>query len=69
MHQIAEYASHQETRQIGQVFGYEHYVMDGNYLNTLKVRVSRKKGTRRYKRFIEDVYTTWMLSDTATETV
>jgi hypothetical protein len=66
MLKIGDYALHQKTGQIGQVFGYGHQVMDGIYLTTLKVKVSKKKGTRRYKRFMEDVYTTWMPTQTVT---
>ncbi len=51
---IGDYALHQITGQIGQVFGYGHQVIDGVYITTLKVRVSKHKGTRRQSRFVED---------------
>ncbi|MBE8999365.1 MULTISPECIES: hypothetical protein [unclassified Nostoc] len=60
---IGDYALHQRTGQIGQVFGYGHEVMDGVYITTLKVRVSKHKGTRRQSRFLEDAYSRWILAE------
>ncbi|MBE8987176.1 hypothetical protein [Nostoc sp. LEGE 12450] len=60
---IGDYALHQRTGQIGQVFGYGHQVIDGVYITTLKVRVSKHKGTRRQSRFVEDAYSGWMLTE------
>ncbi|MFW9258071.1 hypothetical protein HUN01_33280 [Nostoc edaphicum CCNP1411] len=62
---IGDYALHQRTGQVGQVCGYGHQVMDGVYTTTLKVRVSKHKGTRRQSRFFEDAYSAWMLTKEA----
>ncbi|MEH1970976.1 MULTISPECIES: hypothetical protein [unclassified Nostoc] len=62
---IGDYALHQRTGQIGQVFGYGHQVMDGVYITTLKVRVSKHKATSRQSRFIEDAYSTWTQTEEA----
>jgi hypothetical protein len=56
---------HQPTGHVGTVFGYGHQVMHGMYLTTLKVRVTKNKGTRRSSKFIEDIYTTWVSEDIA----
>ncbi|WP_017652642.1 hypothetical protein [Fortiea contorta] len=53
------------TGQIGTVFGYGHQVMHGMYLTTLKVKVTKNKGTRRSSKFIEDTYNTWKSGDVA----
>ncbi|MCG6134463.1 MAG: hypothetical protein MET45_07335 [Nostoc sp. LLA-1] len=60
---IGDYALHQKTGLVGQVLGYGHQVMNGTYVTTLKVRLRKQRGTRRYRRFIEDVYTTWSLTE------
>jgi hypothetical protein len=62
---IGDDVRHQATGHIGAVFGYGHQVMHGMYLTTLKVRVTKHKGTRRSSKFIEDVYTTWVSEDLA----
>ncbi|MBE9053560.1 hypothetical protein IQ243_24775 [Nostocales cyanobacterium LEGE 11386] len=61
---IGDYALHQKTGQVGQVLGYGHQVMNGTYITTLKVRLKNQSGTRRYRRFMEDIYTTWVLAET-----
>jgi len=65
MLKIGDDVRHQATKQVGTVFGYGHQVMHGMYLTTLKVRVTKNKGTRRSSKFIEDVYTTWVAEDVA----
>ena len=65
MLKIGDYALHQKTGQIGQVFGYGHQLMDGIYLTTLKVRVSKNKGSRRYSRFMEDIHSRWVQAEAA----
>jgi hypothetical protein len=57
---IGDYALHQKTGQIGQVFGYGHQLMDGIYQTTLKVRVRKNKGNRSHSRFMEDIHSRWV---------
>ncbi|WP_138505261.1 hypothetical protein [Nostoc sp. PA-18-2419] len=59
---IGDYALHRKTGQVGQVLGYGHQLMDGVYVTTLKVRISKSQGTPRQSRFVEDTYSTWMLT-------
>ncbi|MBW4642210.1 MAG: hypothetical protein KME23_04200 [Goleter apudmare HA4340-LM2] len=65
MLKIEDDVRYQATGPIGTVFGYGHEVMHGMYLTTLKVRVKKNKGTRRYSKFVEDVYSTWVEEDIA----
>jgi hypothetical protein len=65
MLKIGEDVRPQATGQIGTVFGYGNEVMHGMYLTTLKVRMKKHKGTRRYSKFVEDIYSTWSSEDIA----
>lgn len=59
MFNIGDRVIHKTTKNIGQVFGYGHRVIDGIYLPTLLVRVI--EGTKLYpKGFIEDLSSEWM---------
>ncbi|OUL25968.1 hypothetical protein BV372_27455 [Nostoc sp. T09] len=57
---IGDYALHQETGQFGQVFGYGHQIINGNYFTTLKVKLRNYQTDGGYNRFVEDVYSTWL---------
>ncbi|MFN6535554.1 MAG: hypothetical protein RM021_004185 [Nostoc sp. EkiNYC01] len=59
---IGDYALHQRTGQVGQVLGYGHQLMDGVYITTLKVKMTKRQGTRRQSTFVEDAYSTWTLT-------
>lgn len=60
---IGDYARHQITGQIGQVIGYGHQILHGVYLTTLKVRAIHSQGVDNQNRFIEDVYSEWVLAE------
>lgn len=60
MFQIGDYALHQKTGQIGQVFGYGHQLINGAYLTTLKVMLKNSQVNGSYSRFIEDLHSTWI---------
>ncbi|NMG18920.1 hypothetical protein [Brasilonema bromeliae] len=60
---IGDYARHEITGQIGQVIGYGHQILHGVYLTTLKVRASNLQGVDNQKRFLEDVYSAWILAE------
>ncbi|HYW21042.1 MAG TPA: hypothetical protein VE956_17425 [Nodularia sp. (in: cyanobacteria)] len=64
MLKVGDYALHQKTGLIGEVLGYGHQVMNGTYITTLKVRLRNQNRTRRDRRFMEDVYTTWISAQT-----
>ncbi|MBH8572367.1 hypothetical protein I8752_04820 [Nostocaceae cyanobacterium CENA369] len=56
---IGDYALHQKTGQLGQVFGYGHQIINGAYFTTLKVMLTTYQGNDDRSRFVEDVYSTW----------
>jgi hypothetical protein len=59
MFNIGDRVIHKTTKNIGQIFGYGHRVIDGIYLPTLLVRV--KEGTKIYpKGCLEDLSSEWM---------
>ncbi|NJM71228.1 MAG: hypothetical protein HC862_13930 [Scytonema sp. RU_4_4] len=60
---IGDYAQHQITGQIGQVIGYGHQILHGVYLTTLKVRATNTQEMNHQSRFIEDVYSAWVLAE------
>ncbi|ARV60289.1 hypothetical protein BZZ01_18095 [Nostocales cyanobacterium HT-58-2] len=60
---IGDYVQHQMTGQIGHVIGYGHQILQGVYLTTLKVRASNNQGIDNQSKFIEDVYSEWVLAD------
>ncbi|QDL10197.1 hypothetical protein DP113_21840 [Brasilonema octagenarum UFV-E1] len=60
---IGDYAQHQITGQIGQVIGYGHQILHGVYLTTLKVQANNLQGVENQKKFIEDVYSAWIIAD------
>ncbi|NMG10026.1 hypothetical protein [Brasilonema sp. UFV-L1] len=60
---IGDYAQHQITGQIGQVIGYGHQILHGVYLTTLKVRAINGQIVNNQSRFIEDVYSAWVLAE------
>jgi hypothetical protein len=62
---IGDYVRHQITGQIGQVIGYGHQILQGVYLTTLKVRASNSQGIDNQSKFIEDVYSEWVLAEPA----
>lgn len=62
---IGDYVRHQMTGQIGQVIGYGHQILQGVYLTTLKVRASNSHLIDNQSRFIEDVYSEWVLAEPA----
>ena len=66
---IGDYAQHQLTAQIGQVIGYGHQVLDGVYQTTLTVRVTKSQGILGQSRFLEDVYSAWVLAETTDKQV
>jgi hypothetical protein len=62
---IGDYVRHQMTGQIGQVIGYGHQILQGVYLTTLKVRASNSHLIDNQSRFIEDVYSEWVVAEPA----
>ena len=60
---IGDYAQHQITGQIGEVIGYGHQILHGVYLTTLKVQANNLQGVDNYEKFIEDVYSAWILAE------
>ncbi|BAY77055.1 hypothetical protein NSTC745_06850 [Nostoc sp. DSM 114161] len=59
---IGDYALHQKTGQVGQVLGYGHQLMDGVYITTLKVKMTKRQETNHQSTFVEDAYSTWTLT-------
>ncbi|MFN6558876.1 MAG: hypothetical protein RMY28_003600 [Nostoc sp. ChiSLP01] len=49
---------------MGQVLGYGHQLMDGVYITTLKVRMTKRQETNHQSTFVEDAYSTWTLTQT-----
>ncbi|MGH8000803.1 MAG: hypothetical protein ACREPR_15580 [Brasilonema sp.] len=66
---IGDYARHQITGQIGQVIGYGHQILHGVYLTTLKVRAINTQIVNNQSRFIEDVYSAWVLAESTESSV
>lgn len=64
MLKIGDYALHQQTGQIGEVFAYGHQILNGTYITTLKVRLINQRLTCPYRRFMEDVFTSWIWVET-----
>lgn len=59
MFNIGDRVIHKTTKNIGQIFGYGHRVIDDVYLPTLLVRVN--EGTKIYpKSCLEDLTSEWM---------
>ncbi|MEC4814574.1 MAG: hypothetical protein SAK29_15055 [Scytonema sp. PMC 1069.18] len=62
MLKVGDYAQHQITGQVGTVIGYGHEVLRGVYLTTLKVRAFDNNESPNKSKFVEDVYSAWVLT-------